>query len=103
MSSDDALSPSFATAGQLTLSRHGAACSFSEMRYSFPLKLMAPKLRAATPNVGVCYLLTYGGGLVSRDVVDLQIRVEALCTLLLLTQVGAQQTSTLRLFQVSMA
>jgi urease accessory protein len=74
----------FTANGSITLSKSGR---FSQLEYSFPLKLMAPRLHSPCPHLGVCYVLSFGGGLVSGDAVLLEVRVEAECTLLMLTQV----------------
>ena len=57
----------------------------SELASSYPLKLLSP--RTPEKNVCVVYMLTYGGGLVAGDQVDLSGEVHDGTMLVLLTQV----------------
>ncbi|KDN47547.1 hypothetical protein K437DRAFT_255825 [Tilletiaria anomala UBC 951] len=86
-------------------------CTFSELAFTFPLKLISPRQSsedavkriweyrqrqakgkrrepddALIKPVGVLYIVGYGGGLVSGDVVKLDIDVGSGSTLLALTQ-----------------
>lgn len=63
--------------------------------YQYPLKLIAPEPlpppdyveKAATPRlVHTVYLLTYGGGIVAGDSIDLDVQLDRKTRLLLLTQ-----------------
>jgi urease accessory protein len=74
----------FTARGRIVLSKNAR---FKHLEFSFPLKLMAPRLHSALPNLGVCYVLSFGGGLVSGDTVLLRVEVEPDCSLLMLTQV----------------
>lgn len=70
--------------GRIHVSSDGHDAVLSELSYSYPLKLLSPRL--APPNVAVVYVLTYGGGLVHSDSVDLEVKVEKRTSLVLLTQ-----------------
>ena len=72
--------------GRIHLQCHGHDSVFSELSYSYPLKLLSP--RVTTPGVGVVYVLTYGGGLVGGDRVNLGVEVEEGARLVMLTQVS---------------
>ncbi|KAF8203120.1 UreD urease accessory protein-domain-containing protein [Pholiota molesta] len=69
--------------GCVTVSVHGERAVFSELSSTYPLKLLSPYIQDTTALV---YLLTYGGGLVSGDEVDLRVHVELEATLVLLSQ-----------------
>lgn len=60
------------------------------LSYQYPLKLVAPTpLRTeedARQLVHTVYLLTYGGGLVAGDAIDLRIAIDETARLILLTQ-----------------
>ncbi|QIW94955.1 hypothetical protein AMS68_000473 [Peltaster fructicola] len=57
------------------------------VRYQYPLKLVSPApITVDTQLVHTVYLLTYGGGLVAGDAIDLDVHVEADTRLTLLTQ-----------------
>ncbi|KAK3359941.1 UreD urease accessory protein-domain-containing protein [Lasiosphaeria hispida] len=57
----------------------------SAITYQYPLKLIAPSRPSETKSVLV-FLLSYGGGLVAGDTVDLKIDVEAGAKLSVVTQ-----------------
>jgi urease accessory protein len=60
---------------------------FRTLRYAYPLKLISPSPLTYHHNViQTLFLLTYGGGLVAGDTVDLNITLEAHTSLILLTQ-----------------
>lgn len=50
----------------LTLAKHGKSTTFKALEFTFPLKLMAPRMpldpTAALQNIALVYMLTYGGG-----------------------------------------
>lgn len=73
--------------GRIQVQSDGYEAVLSELSYSYPLKLLSPRLSHS--NVAVVYALTYGGGLVAGDTVDLNVRVEDGTSLVLLTQVSA--------------
>ncbi|KDQ63398.1 hypothetical protein JAAARDRAFT_377342 [Jaapia argillacea MUCL 33604] len=73
-----------AGAGRIVLGLHGSSAVFSELSYTYPLKLLSPRI--AHQGVGVIYNLTYGGGLVGGDHIYLSIEVEHGAILVLLTQ-----------------
>jgi hypothetical protein len=74
----------FTARGHIVLSKN---TRFKHLEFSFPLKWMAPRLHSTLPDLGVCYVLSSRGGLVSGDTVLLRVEVEPECSLLLLTQV----------------
>lgn len=74
--------------GRIVVHSVGAEAVISEMASSYPLKLLSP--RSTQPNVRVVYVLTYGGGLVAGDQVSLSAEARDGATLVLLTQVRAQ-------------
>ncbi|KAL9936678.1 hypothetical protein V8E36_004746 [Tilletia maclaganii] len=68
---------------------------FSHLEFAFPLKLIHPRtsshnanaqIQPASNAVAALYIVSYGGGLVSGDQVELDIDVGSACTLLTLTQ-----------------
>lgn len=57
------------------------------VNYQYPLKLVSPApSRAGDQLIHTVYLLTYGGGLVAGDAIDLHIIIERTTRLVLLTQ-----------------
>ncbi|KAJ7275167.1 UreD urease accessory protein-domain-containing protein [Mycena haematopus] len=68
--------------GRICLELHGDQSIFSELSSTYPLKLLSPR----TLGVGVVYLITYGGGLVSGDQVSLSVQVGSRANLVLLSQ-----------------
>ncbi|KIY63728.1 UreD-domain-containing protein [Cylindrobasidium torrendii FP15055 ss-10] len=70
--------------GRITVSSHGLKAVFSELSAAYPLKLLSP--RAFENRVAIVYLLSYGGGLVSGDQVDLRVHVTGEAKLVLLSQ-----------------
>jgi len=72
--------------GHIVLSRHGSCYVFEEFSYSYPLKLLSPRLDNDS-KVALSYIVGYGGGLVGGDRIELTARVELEANLLLLTQV----------------
>ena len=73
--------------GRIQVRSDGYEAVLSELSYSYPLKLLSP--RPSTPNVAVVYALTYGGGLVAGDSIDLHVSVDDGTSLVLLTQVSS--------------
>ncbi|KAF9474102.1 UreD-domain-containing protein [Pholiota conissans] len=69
--------------GCVAISVHGDRAVFSELSSTYPLKLLSPYIQDTTALV---YLLTYGGGLVSGDELDLKVAIELGATLVLLSQ-----------------
>lgn len=77
--------------GRLTLARSEtdpSRASFVELAAQYPLKLLAPRVDAdgELERVGLAYLLSYGGGLVATDEIDMRCSVGEGCSLVLLTQ-----------------
>ncbi|KZT60875.1 UreD-domain-containing protein [Calocera cornea HHB12733] len=71
--------------GKAVLNASGNTASFSELSYQYPLKLLSPRTVVDGP-VATVYVLSYGGGLVSGDRIDLEVDVGERCSLLMLTQ-----------------
>ena len=69
-----------------------AQAVISELAASYPLKLLSP--RSPRRNVCVVYMLTYGGGLVAGDQVNVSAEVLDGAVLVLLTQVSGDTLST---------
>lgn len=74
-----------AGAGRIVLDVHGDDAIFTELSYAYPLKLLSPRL--GQPKVAVAYVLSYGGGLVGGDQVDVTATVKKDGVLVLLSQV----------------
>ena len=72
--------------GQIMLSVHGTKAIFEELSAAYPLKLLAP--RVCREAVAIVYLLTYGGGLVAGDRVELDVQLKGGSKLLVLSQVS---------------
>ncbi|KAJ7783654.1 UreD urease accessory protein-domain-containing protein [Mycena maculata] len=70
--------------GKISLALHGLDAVFSELSSTYPLKLLSPRIQRA--GLGVAYIITYGGGLVSGDHVSLSVDVGSGAILLLLSQ-----------------
>ncbi|KAJ7357237.1 UreD urease accessory protein-domain-containing protein [Mycena albidolilacea] len=68
--------------GRIALELHGSEAVFTELSSAYPLKLLSPRTR----RVGLVYLITYGGGLVSGDQVALSVDVGLGANLVLLSQ-----------------
>ncbi|KAF8912988.1 UreD-domain-containing protein [Gymnopilus junonius] len=69
--------------GCITLSLHGARAVFSELSSMYPLKLLSPYVHDRT---AIVYLLTYGGGLVGGDEVNLVVNIQPGAQLVILSQ-----------------
>src|SRR5579871_3403033 len=70
--------------GHIILSKHGETQVLSALSFRYPLKLISPRL-PAQPSTSV-FMMSYGGGLVGGDQIDLSVTVEDGCKLTLLTQ-----------------
>ncbi|KAI0067783.1 UreD-domain-containing protein [Artomyces pyxidatus] len=70
--------------GQIIVQAHGSEVAFPELSYSYPLKLLSPRI--VQDGVGVVYMLTYGGGLVGGDSISLSVDVQSSARLVLLSQ-----------------
>ncbi|KAF8230675.1 UreD-domain-containing protein [Tricholoma matsutake] len=70
--------------GRIVLSSYGSNVGFSELSSTYPLKLLAPRITRG--RVAVVYLLTYGGGLVGGDRVNLSTEVGSHSILVVLSQ-----------------
>jgi len=75
--------------GKIVVRAFGREAVFEEISYSYPLKLLSPKVTAkGTLPAAIAYALSYGGGLVAGDRVDLDVDVGEGAVLILLTQVS---------------
>lgn len=97
----DLLSPTSITklpagVGRIVLASHGSNAVFSELSSTYPLKLLSPNINQ--DRLAVVYVLTYGGGLVGGDHVDLSVDVTTNSMLVLLSQVSLWTTSADELF-----
>ncbi|KAG8873948.1 hypothetical protein FRB97_006336 [Tulasnella sp. 331] len=72
--------------GRAVLKAFGRDASFSELSFTYPLKLISPKITTYDVPIAIVYILSYGGGLISGDRIDLEIDVEEKAVLLVLTQ-----------------
>ena len=66
--------------------------TFAQLSCTYPLKLLSP--RSKEDIVAIVYVLSYGGGLVGGDEVELEVVVREGASLMLLSQV--RQLSYLR-------
>ena len=71
--------------GRIALELHGNHAVFTKLSYRYPLKLLSPSI--LSPGVALAYILSYGGGLIGGDRVNIDVEVFSKATLLLLTQV----------------
>lgn len=71
--------------GRITLAVHGTKAVFEELSSAYPLKLLSPQVHKQ--GVGIVYLLSYGGGLVAGDWVELDVVLKEKSCLLVLSQV----------------
>ncbi|KAF5356138.1 hypothetical protein D9756_004073 [Leucocoprinus leucothites] len=60
--------------GRITLGVHSTKAIFEELSGAYPLKLLSPQVYE--PGVAIVYLLSYGGGLVAGDRVDLDVELK---------------------------
>jgi urease accessory protein len=71
--------------GQLEVHAFCGSSSISALSCTYPLKLVSPPSRP-TDHAVLVFMMSYGGGLVAGDCVDLNIRVRPKSRLALLTQ-----------------
>jgi urease accessory protein len=71
--------------GRITLAVHGSKAVFEELSAAYPLKLLSPQVYEQA--VAIVYLLSYGGGLVAGDRVELDVELKEGSKLLVLSQV----------------
>jgi UreD urease accessory protein len=71
--------------GKITAQIHSSQVVFPVLAYTYPLKLLSPRMQQE--RVGVVYMMTYGGGLVGGDRISLTITIEHDTRLVLLSQV----------------
>lgn len=72
--------------GRILVKKHGSTSVFEELSFSYPLKLLSPRMDTDS-KAALSYILGYGGGLVGGDKIHLDINVELNGSLMLLTQV----------------
>ncbi|KAF8525187.1 UreD-domain-containing protein [Hysterangium stoloniferum] len=73
--------------GKAVVRAYGKQSAFSELSYAYPLKLLSPRLQSTGSHpASVAYVLSYGGGLVPGDKIDLEADVGDGAALMLLTQ-----------------
>ncbi|KAI0307927.1 UreD urease accessory protein-domain-containing protein [Multifurca ochricompacta] len=70
--------------GNITARIHNNHVVFPVLSYTYPLKLLSPRIQQ--DGVAVVYMMTYGGGLVGGDRISLSINVEQDAQLVLLSQ-----------------
>lgn len=70
--------------GRISVALHAGKAVISDLACTYPLKLLSPSTHNDTAMV---YMMTYGGGLVGGDAIDLNVNVEAGAKLVLLSQV----------------
>lgn len=74
--------------GKITAQIHNNQVVFPVLAYTYPLKLLSPRMQQE--GVGVVYMMTYGGGLVGGDQISLSVNIEHDVRLVLLSQVRLQ-------------
>lgn len=70
--------------GHIACDLHSSTVVFSKLSSSYPLKLLSP--RVAEHGVAIVYVMSYGGGLVGGDCMQLIVEIGKECKLLLLSQ-----------------
>ena len=68
--------------------------TFAQLSCTYPLKLLSP--RSKEDSVAIVYVLSYGGGLVGGDEVELEVGVREGASLMLLSQVRPLSYLTVR-------
>lgn len=71
--------------GRIILEGKGIKPSFRDIEFSYPLKLIVP-LREFKDNLACIYLISYGGGLIAGDKIEIEIKILDSNSLVLLTQ-----------------
>ena len=80
----DSLSETPAGHGHIAVSLHAGKAVLSTLSSKYPLKLLSPYIHDKTALV---YPMTYGGGLVGGDEIDVDVKVQSGARLVLLSQV----------------
>jgi urease accessory protein len=70
--------------GDIHLQSTGSSVSFPTLSATYPLKLLSPRIDH--PRTAIAYILSYGGGLVGGDRVQLNVQVDEGAYLMALTQ-----------------
>jgi len=73
-------------AGRISLTSYGSNAVLSQLSSTYPLKLISPQV--IHRNVAVVYSLSYGGGLVGGDRVNVSIKVDQNAILVVRSQVS---------------
>lgn len=73
--------------GRITCSLNASSVVFSELSSTYPLKLLSPKL--AADAVAIVYVMSYGGGLVCGDRIQLRVQADGGSKLVLLSQASS--------------
>lgn len=76
----------YSGAGRIAVSLHVGKAVISELSSTYPLKLLSPYIHDETALV---YFMTYGGGLVGGDRIELDVKIQNEAKLVLLSQVCA--------------
>ena len=71
--------------GKITAQMHNDRVVFPVLSYTYPLKLLSPRMQQE--GVAVVYMMTYGGGLVGGDHISISVNIEQDARLVLLSQV----------------
>ncbi|KAL0579362.1 hypothetical protein V5O48_002638 [Marasmius crinis-equi] len=72
--------------GRISCALHGKSTVLSELASTYPLKLISPRV-LSRPDVAIVYVLSYGGGLVGGDKIQLSVKVDKGSSLMVLSQV----------------
>lgn len=86
--------------GRIVLRTDGYSTGFSEMSAMYPLKLLSPQLPST--DVPVVYMMSYGGGLVGGDCVELEVDVQDGARLAILSQVTFRSAFLMVMYQLWM-
>ncbi|TFY82824.1 hypothetical protein EWM64_g1192 [Hericium alpestre] len=84
LSSSASTSSRNAGGGRIVVRTHVSEVAFEEMSATYPLKLLSPRM--GDNDVAVTYMISYGGGLVGGDHIELSVDVGAATRLVLLSQ-----------------
>ena len=82
---------SVAGGGRIVARSYGSEIVFSELASTYPLKLLSPRIHQ--DGVALVYILSYGGGLVGGDHINLSVDVGSGAVLVLLSQVSKRAGS----------
>ncbi|EPQ60545.1 UreD-domain-containing protein [Gloeophyllum trabeum ATCC 11539] len=80
--------------GRIVLRLHGSSAVFSELSSTYPLKLLSPRIEQ--DGVAVVYNMSYGGGLVGGDRIQLSVDIGSGASLVVLTQASRGSTKVFK-------